>query len=98
MTEYISGVEMLNRQQAEPQLSTESPNPYLRVMPASKLNTGHRGYDKKKYTAMMRRAAWNLPRPFIPSEQCIGTQIYEKTSTPMLNILYGGGLLLRYAR
>jgi hypothetical protein len=98
MTEYISGVEMLNRQQAEPQLSTESPNPYLRVMPASKLDTGHRGYDKKKYTAIVRRAAWNLPRPFIPSEQSIDTQLYEKTSMRMLNILYGEELLLRHAR
>jgi hypothetical protein len=60
-------------------MNTESPNQYLRVMPASKLDTGHRGYDKKKYTAMVRRAAWNLLRPFIPSEQCIGTQLYEKT-------------------
>jgi DNA polymerase elongation subunit (family B) len=60
-------------------MNTESPNPYLRVMPASKLDKGHRGYDKKKYTLMVRRGAWNLLRPFIPGEQSIGTQLYEKT-------------------
>ena len=61
-------------------MNTESPNPYLRVIPASKLDTGHRSYDKKKYTQMVRRAAWNLLRPFIPSEQSIGTQLYMETS------------------
>jgi len=61
-------------------MNTESPNPYLRVMPASKLDAGHRGYDRKKYTQMVRRAAWNLLRPFVPSEQNIGTQLYMETS------------------
>jgi DNA polymerase elongation subunit (family B) len=60
-------------------MNTESTNPYLRVMPASKMDSGHRGYDKKKYAQMVRRAAWNLLRPFVPGEQSIGTQIYERT-------------------
>jgi len=60
-------------------MNTESSNPYLRVMPASKLDNGPRGYDKQKYTLLVRRGAWNLLRPFIPGEQNIGTQIYEKT-------------------
>jgi hypothetical protein len=61
-------------------MNTESPNPYLRVMPASKMDIGHKGYDKKKYTQMVRRAAWNLLRPFVPNEQSIGAQLYEETS------------------
>jgi hypothetical protein len=60
-------------------MNTESSNPYLRVMPASKLDEGHRGYDKKKYALMVRRAAWNLLRPFVPGEISIGTQLYERT-------------------
>ena len=60
-------------------MNTESTNPYLRVMPASKLDEGHRGYDKKKYALMVRRAAWNLLRQFVHGEQSIGTQLYERT-------------------
>jgi DNA polymerase elongation subunit (family B) len=61
-------------------MNTESPNPYLRVMPASKIDAGHKGYDKKKYTQLVRRAAWNLLRPFIPNEHEIGNRMYEVTS------------------
>ncbi len=60
-------------------MNTESPNPYLRVMPASKLDKTSRKYDKKKYASMVRRAAWNLLRPFVPGEKSIGTQLYERT-------------------
>lgn len=61
-------------------MNTESPNPYLRVMPASNIDAGHRRYDKKKYTQLVRRAAWNILRPFIPNEHNIGTRIYEETN------------------
>ena len=60
-------------------MNTESPNPFLRVMPASKIDGSHRSYDKKKYASMVRRAAWNLLRPFVPSEKSIGKQLYERT-------------------
>jgi DNA polymerase elongation subunit (family B) len=49
-------------------VNTERRNPYLRVMPASMLNGGHHRYDRKKYAKMVKRAAWNLVRPFMPSE------------------------------
>ncbi len=60
-------------------LNTESPNPMLRVMPASLLDGSHKMYDKKKYASMVRRAAWNLLRPFVPGEKSIGTRLYERT-------------------
>jgi len=60
-------------------LNTESHNPMLRVMPASLMDVSHRRYDKKKYASMVRRAAWNLLRPFVSGEQSIGTQLYERT-------------------
>ena len=60
-------------------MNTKSPNPFMRVMPASKLTENSRGYDKKKYEQMVRRAAWNLLRPFVPSEVSIGTRLYERT-------------------
>jgi len=41
-------------------------NPYMRVMPASMLNGGHCGYDRRKYSALARRAAENLLRPILP--------------------------------
>jgi hypothetical protein len=31
-------------------------------------------YDRKKYAALVRRAAWNLLRPFIRGEDVIGGQ------------------------
>ena len=49
-------------------VNTKKRNPYLRVMPASMLNGGHHRYDRKKYASMARRVAWNLLRPFVPSE------------------------------
>ncbi|MEE8354845.1 MAG: DNA polymerase domain-containing protein, partial [Candidatus Bathyarchaeia archaeon] len=61
-------------------LNTGRKNPYLRVMPASLLNGGHRGYDRKKYSEMTRRAAWNLLRPFVPDEDCIGGSRYKTRS------------------
>ena len=60
-------------------MNTESPNPYLRVMPASMIDGAHRSYDKKKYASMVRRAAWNLLRPFVPNEKSIGVKLYERT-------------------
>jgi len=60
-------------------LNTESQNPMLRVMPASMMNDSHRRYDRKKYASMVRRAAWNLLRPFVPGEKSIGTRLYERT-------------------
>jgi DNA polymerase, archaea type len=60
-------------------MNTENPNPFLRVMPASKLDQGHKSYDKKKYALMARRAAWNLLRPFIAKESEIGSRLYENT-------------------
>ncbi|MCW4014402.1 MAG: hypothetical protein NWF07_15645 [Candidatus Bathyarchaeota archaeon] len=60
-------------------MNTEHSNPYLRVMPASKLDGAHRSYDRKKYSQMVRRGAWNLLRPFIPGETNIGTKLYEST-------------------
>ena len=41
-------------------------NPYLRVMPASMLNSGHHSYDKRKYVELVQRAAENLLRPIAP--------------------------------
>jgi len=58
-------------------LNTGRRNPYLRVMPASLLNGGHRGYDRKKYAEMTQRAAWNLLRPFVPDEDHIGGSRYR---------------------
>jgi len=53
-------------------VNTGRRNPYLRVMPAFRLDGGHRRYDRKKYAEMTRRAAWNLLRPFVPGEDSIG--------------------------
>ncbi len=59
-------------------MNTERKNPYLRVMPASMLNGGHQRYDRKKYAAMTRRAAWNLLRPFVPNEDSMeGKRLQE---------------------
>jgi DNA polymerase elongation subunit (family B) len=55
-------------------LNVENTNPFTRVMPASLVDEGHRYYDRKKYAALIRRAAWNLLRPFIRSEDVIGIQ------------------------
>lgn len=60
-------------------MNTESPNPYMRVLPKAQMEKDHRGYDKKKYEQMVRRAAWNLLRPFVPGEASIGTKLYERT-------------------
>jgi len=40
-----------------------APNPYRRVMPASMLNGGHRGYDREKYAELVERSIRNLLRP-----------------------------------
>ena len=61
-------------------LNTGRKNPYLRVMPASLLNGVHKGYDRKKYAEMTRRAAWNLLRPFVPGEDYIGGSRYRASS------------------
>ena len=53
-------------------LNIENSNPFTRVMPASLVDSGHRYYDKKKYHTLVRRAAWNLLRPFLQSEDLIG--------------------------
>jgi len=53
-------------------VNTGRRNPYLRVMPAFRLDAGHRRYDRKKYAEMTRRAAWNLLRPFVQGEDSIG--------------------------
>jgi len=59
-------------------VNTKRRNPYLRVMPASMLNGGHRRYDRKKYSSMARRMAWNLLRPFVPCEDNIeGVNLQE---------------------
>jgi hypothetical protein len=60
-------------------MNTENPNPYHRILPATKIDSAHNKYDKRKYSLMVRRAAWNLLRPFIPDEGSIGAKIYEKT-------------------
>ncbi|MBD3204777.1 hypothetical protein GF319_00365 [Candidatus Bathyarchaeota archaeon] len=53
-------------------VNTECENPFMRVMPESMIDEGHKAYDKRKYASMMRRAAWNILRPFIPEEKQIG--------------------------
>ena len=53
-------------------VNTERLNPYLRVMPESMIDGGHLAYDRRKYEAMARRAAWNLLRPFVKDETLIG--------------------------
>jgi DNA polymerase elongation subunit (family B) len=53
-------------------VNVDNPNPYMRVMPAEQLDSTHKAYDKKKYAKLVRRAAWNLLRPFIPDESYIG--------------------------
>jgi DNA polymerase-2 len=60
-------------------LNTGRKNPYLRVMPASLLNRGHRSYDRKKYAEITRRAAWNLLRPFVPNEASIGGSQFRES-------------------
>jgi DNA polymerase-2 len=52
-------------------VNTENTNPYMRVMPEHMIDQGHRAYDRRKYVSMMRRAAWNILRPFIPEEDNI---------------------------
>jgi len=52
-------------------LNVENSNPFTRVMPASLVDPGHRYYDKRKYAELVRRAAWNLLRPFVKSEDLI---------------------------
>jgi hypothetical protein len=44
----------------------------MRVMPEHMIDDSHRAYDKRKYAAMVRRAAWNLLRPFVPEEENVG--------------------------
>ena len=61
-------------------LNTKRKNPYLRVMPVSLLHGKKKGYDKKKYAEMTRRAAWNLLRPFVPNEKFIGENQYRNMS------------------
>jgi DNA polymerase I len=53
-------------------VNTESTNPFMRVMPASLLDGLHKAYDRKKYAELVRRAAWNILRPFVPNEASIG--------------------------
>ncbi|MHA2393872.1 MAG: DNA polymerase domain-containing protein [Promethearchaeota archaeon] len=53
-------------------VNVESPNPFTRVIPAENLDDTHKAYDKKKYAQLVRRAAWNLLRPFVPEESYIG--------------------------
>ncbi|MBD3171211.1 hypothetical protein GF326_01940, partial [Candidatus Bathyarchaeota archaeon] len=61
-------------------VNTEHDSPYLRVMPESMLDEGHRAYDRRKYAAMMRRAAWNILRPFVRDESDIGGARVRETS------------------
>jgi len=79
MTEYFTGQELLNRYTAENQLSTKTPNHMLKVLQKSLIDDSHRRNDKKKYVSMVKRAVWNLLRPFVPGEKSIGTRLYEKT-------------------
>jgi DNA polymerase elongation subunit (family B) len=58
-------------------VNTQHNNPYLRVMPETMIDKNHRAYDRRKYAAMMKRAAWNILRPFIPDETKIGQNIRE---------------------
>ncbi len=59
-------------------VNTGHANPFLRVMPESMIDEGHRAYDRRKYASMMRRAAWNILRPFISEESDIdGNQVRE---------------------
>jgi DNA polymerase elongation subunit (family B) len=53
-------------------VNAENSNPYRRVMSACMIDETHKAYDRKKYAAMVRRAAWNLVRPFVPCEEKIG--------------------------
>ncbi len=36
-------------------------------------------YTAENQLSMVKRAAWNLLRPFVPGESSIGTRLYEKT-------------------
>jgi DNA polymerase elongation subunit (family B) len=60
-------------------VNTESNNPFMRVMPESMIDEGHRTYDRRKYAAMMRRAAWNILRPFVPEEKNIGKPLFRES-------------------
>jgi DNA polymerase elongation subunit (family B) len=60
-------------------VNTESNNPFMRVMPESMIDEGHRTYDRRKYAAMMRRAAWNILRPFVPEEKKIGKRLLRES-------------------
>ena len=68
-------------------VNTECDNPFMRVMPESMIDEGHRAYDRRKYASMMRRAAWNILRPFIPEEKHIGKpQLCESSLDKYLNL------------
>jgi hypothetical protein len=60
-------------------VNTESNNPFTRVMPEYMIDDTHRAYDRRKYASMMRRAAWNILRPFVPEEADIGRKRLQES-------------------
>jgi DNA polymerase elongation subunit (family B) len=66
-------------------VNTKCSNPFMRVMPKSMIDDEHQTYDRRKYSAMTRRAAWNLLRTFIPDEDEVG---WRKTRTNKLNVYF----------
>lgn len=61
-------------------VNTKSTNPFMRVMPENMIDEAHRAYDRKKYSQLMMRAAWNILRPFVPEEDVLDLSKYrEKT-------------------
>ncbi|MFP3951285.1 MAG: DNA polymerase domain-containing protein [Candidatus Bathyarchaeia archaeon] len=60
-------------------VNTERENPFKRVMPASRIDEGHKAYDRGKYAERVRRAAWTLLRPFIPEESRIGGEALRES-------------------
>ncbi len=49
-------------------VNTERRNPFLRIMPKSMLNSGHRHYDRRKYVDLVRRSAYNLLRTIVSDD------------------------------
>lgn len=73
---------MLNRGTPEASyvfVNTERDNHYRRVIPASRIDGEHKVYDRRKYAEMVRRAAWNLLRPFIPQKRIIGGEMLRES-------------------
>ncbi len=51
------------------------------------IDDSHRRYDKKKYVSMVKRAVWNLIRPFVPGESSIGTKTIREDQIGLVRLV-----------